>query len=46
MTLTKHSNDTGVTAKNKEDHITFSVRITVDKYIDKESNEKDKLIKL
>ena len=32
--------------KNKEDYITFSVNVVVDKYIDKESNEKDKLIKL
>ena len=33
-------------ANNKEDYITFSVNVTVDKYIDKEGNEKDKLIKL
>ena len=31
-------------AKNKEDYITFSVNIAVDKYIDKEGDEKDKFI--
>ena len=44
--LGKHSNDIGVIAKNKEDYITFSVDVTVDRYIDKEGNEKDKKIKL
>ena len=33
-------------AKNKEDYITFLVNIVVDKYINKEGNEKDKLIEL
>ena len=41
-----HSKDIGVIAKNKEDCITFSVNVAVDKYIDKEGNEKDKLIEL
>ena len=44
--LGKHSNNIGVIAKNKEDYITFSVNVVVDKYIDKEGNEKDKLIEL
>ena len=44
--LGKHSKDIGVIAKNKEDYITFLVKVTVDKYIDKEGKEKDKLIKL
>ena len=44
--LGKHSKDIGVIAKNKEDYITFSVNVTVDKYIDKEGNEKGKLIEL
>ena len=44
--LGKHSKHIGVIAKNKEDYITFSVNIVVDKYIDKEGNEKDKLIEL
>ena len=44
--LGKHSNDISVIAKNKEDYITFSVDITVDKYIDKNGEEKDKKIEL
>ena len=36
----------GVIAKNKEDYISFSVNITVDRYVDKLGNEKEKLIKL
>ena len=42
--LGKHSNDIDVIAKNKEDYTTFSFNVVVDKYIDKEGNEKDKLI--
>ena len=33
-------------AEDKEDYITFSVNVVIDKYIDKEGNEKDKLIEL
>ena len=33
-------------AKEKEDYITFTVNVTVDRYVDKEGNEKDKLIEL
>ena len=33
-----------VIAKNKENYISFSVDIAVDKYVDKEGNEKEKLI--
>ena len=33
-------------AKNKEDYITFTINIIVDKFIDKEGNEKDKFIEL
>ena len=33
-------------AKNKEDYITFSVDVMVDKYMDKEGNERDKTIEL
>ena len=40
------SKDIGVIAKNKEDYITFSVDITVDRYVDKNGNEKDKFIEL
>ena len=35
-----------VIAKNKEDYISFSVVVTDDKYVDKEGNEKEKLIEL
>ena len=44
--LGKKSKDIGVIAKNKEDYITFSVDVAVDKYVDKERNEKDKTIEL
>ena len=44
--LGKHSNDIGVIAKNKEDYITFSVDVAVNKYIDKNGEEKDKKIEL
>ena len=36
----------GVIAKNVEDYISFSMKVTVDKYIDKEGNEKYKEIEL
>ena len=39
--LGKHSIDIGVIAKNKEVYITFSVNVVVDRYVDKEGNEKD-----
>ena len=35
-----------VIAKNKEDYISFSVDVAVDKYVDKEGNKKEKLIDL
>ena len=35
-----------VIAKNKEDYISFSIKVSVDKYIDKIGEEKDKLIEL
>ena len=36
----------GVIAKNKEDYISFCIKVSVDKYIDKNGEEKDKLIEL
>ena len=42
----KHSKDIGVIAKNKEDYITFSVNIAVDRYIDKNGEKQDKFIEL
>ena len=35
-----------VIAENKEDYITFSIRVAVDKYIDKNGVEKEKEIEL
>ena len=36
----------GVIVKNKEDYISFSIKVPVDSYIDKNGEEKDKLIEL
>ena len=44
--LGKELKDIEVIAKNKEDYITFSINIAVDRYKDKNGDEKDKLIKL
>ena len=44
--LGAHASEMGVIAKNKEDYISFSIKVPVEKYIDKEGNEKDKLIEL
>ena len=45
--LGRHSRDTmEVLAKTKEDYISLSVKVAVDKYVDKLGNEKDKLIEL
>ena len=42
-----HSRDMmGVIAKNKEDYISFSVDVAVDRYVDKLGNETEKLIEL
>ena len=35
-----HASDMEVIAKNKEDYISFSIKVPVEKYIDKEGNEK------
>ena len=44
--LGKHSDSMEVIAKNKEDYISISIKVSVNKYIDKNSEEKDKLIEL
>ena len=44
--LGAHTSEIGVIVKNKEDYISFSIKVIVEKYIDKEGNEKDKLIEL
>ena len=36
----------GVIAKNVEDYISFSIKVEVDKYVDKEGNEHPKEIEL
>ena len=38
--------DMEVIAKNKEDYISFSIKVPVDSYIDRNGEEKDKLIEL
>ena len=44
--LVKHTTKIGVIAKNTENYISFSVKVEVDKYIDKAGNEKSKEIEL
>ena len=44
--LAKHFDDIGVISKNKEEYLTFSVKIPVDKYIDKNGEEKDRFMEL
>ena len=41
-----HTSDMEVITKNKEDYIGFSIKVPVDSYIDKDGEEKDKLIEL
>ena len=40
------SSDIGVIAKDKEDYITFSVKVAVDRYMDKNGDKRDKTIEL
>ena len=42
----KHSDDMGVIAKNKEDYFTFSIKVAVGKYIEKDGEERDRTIEL
>ena len=44
--LGSKSSNIEVIAKNKEDYITFSVDVAVDRYVDKNCDEKDKFIEL
>ena len=41
-----HASDMEVIAKNKKDYISFSIKVPMDSYIDKNEEEKDKLIEL
>ena len=44
--LGAHTSEMGVIVKNKEDYVSFSIKVPVDSYIDKNGEEKDKLIEL
>ena len=44
--LGAHTSDMEVIAKNKEDYISFSIKVPVDSYIDKNGEKKEKLIEL
>ena len=44
--LAKYTTGMGVIAKNREDYIFFSIKVEVDKYIDKEGNERTKEMEL
>ena len=44
--LAKYTKDMGVIAKNSEDYISFSIKVEVDKYMDKNGEEKYKEIEL
>ena len=44
--LGSHTSDMEVIVKNKEDYNSFSIKVPVDSYIDKNGEEKDKLIEL
>ena len=44
--LAKHITGMGVIAKSKEDYISFSINVEVDKYIDKNGNERTKEMEL
>ena len=44
--LAKHVTGMGVIAKNTEDYISFSIKVEVDKYIDKNGNERTKKMEL
>ena len=44
--LGAHTSDMEVIAKNKEDYISFSIKVPADSCIDKNGEEKDKLIEL
>ena len=44
--LGAHTSEMGMIAKNEEDYISFSIKVPVDSYIDKNREEKDKLIEL
>ena len=44
--LARYTTDIGVIAKNTEDYISFSIKVEVDRYVDKLGNEKIKEMEL
>ena len=44
--LAKYTTGMGIIAKNTEDYISFSIKVEVDKYVDKEGNERMKEMEL
>ena len=44
--MAKYTTGMGVIAKNTEDYISFSIKVEVDKYIDKNGNERTKEMEL
>ena len=44
--LSKYMTGMGIIAKNTEDYISFSIKVEVDKYVDKEGNERTKEMEL
>ena len=44
--LGAHTSDMEVIAKNKEDYVSFSIKVPVDSYTDRNGEEKDKLTEL
>ena len=44
--MAKYTTGIGVIAKNTEDNISFSIKVEVDKYVDKEGNERMKEMEL
>ena len=44
--LAKYTTGMGVITKNTEDYISFSIKVEVDKYVDKEGNERTKEMEL
>ena len=44
--LGAHTSEMGEIVRNKEDYLSFSIKVPVEKYVDKNGEEKDKLIEL
>ena len=44
--MARYTTDIGVIAKNTEDYISFSIKVEVDKYMDREGNKRTKEMEL